>query len=177
MAVNETKFEADLDRFVINTMRKADKAFRIVAFAVFDDLVKASPIYTGNFRSHWRVGLNQVDPYFLPGGRYLLKKYAKAAGISLPAGAIPASHAYSSAYSVLPKAKYLPNQTIYITNHVLYGERNATGSGNPKEDGRNGPGLNAGTSSQAPSGWFEACVSRNLSKLQKGGLSNAFGRL
>lgn len=60
--VNRTKFEFDMGRLVKTAMQQEIVPFqRRIARSIFREVVKGTPVDTGNLIGNWRIGMNTVD--------------------------------------------------------------------------------------------------------------------
>lgn len=134
-----------IDNFIKRTGLSADVVFRKLAFDGLNALLLQSPVDTGNFRAHWRVGVNSPDTHHDPTQR--LRLLLAQTGAATPMAAIPPTEAIMSGNTNIPTAKF--GDTIYITNMVNYG---------PEVDAKGNRGLNGGSSKQAPAGWVYQIV-------------------
>lgn len=95
-------FEMSLKNFEQSTIKKMDQAKRKIAFQLFVDIVKLTPVDTGRARGNWNIAaipITSVEDFE-----------------GSPSGA--ASHATMKGMSIL--AKNTVGKPIFITNNVPY---------------------------------------------------------
>ena len=57
-------FSADIEKFRLNTMRRADTLIRKVAIDTFEKVRAKTPVDTGQLRASWTVSLNNQPSLF-----------------------------------------------------------------------------------------------------------------
>lgn len=111
-------FSGQISIWCNNTLDAIENGVRQVARDAFNNCVNNSPVYTGRYRSSWRIGLDSIDP---------------STEVELPQSQsknpVSAANAIQQAESALKQFKV--GQTIYLSNSVPYAEAIELGTVSP----------------------------------------------
>lgn len=134
--MSNLQFNADLDKFAQKLGDRVETVLTGVAVAIHGKIAEATPYRTGRARASWSITPNEPDPF--PAPDILGRRYWDVSGAEL-AGA---NAFYDTVYAAKRRFVAPPGtRVVVVSNNLDYIEM-----------------LNAGSSRQAPAGFFEAAV-------------------